>query len=295
MAAEDVTQDVFLQVWRDAARYDGSRGTVRVWILVIARARALDRLRTQRLQLGRAARLHDATGSGDLLSGSPEREAARGQQRAAIDAALAVLPAGDRRLIELGYGEGLSQTEIAERLQQPLGTVKTRMRRVLRLLRAAMGDRTPFSWLRRVLPERVIVPEGPVLRDVQVLAVDDEPETLKLVTFVLQRAGAYVMAAASADQAMRRLNAVWPDVLVTDLEMPLRDGYSLLQSVRERNVGAGRPLPAVAFTAHGGEADRLRILRAGFNLYLLKPVSPSLLVQSIAELTRPDEPQRRLA
>lgn len=285
--ADEATQDVFVQVWRDASQYDLTRGTVQSWLLVIARTRTLDRLRSRQTSEDRLAPVEHADGHGDINThASPERSAGTSEHAALFETLLAILPEADRRLIDLAFFKELTHTEIAETLEQPLGTVKTRLRRILRLLKTAIAVRTspPFVWNGwghiRVTP----LAQACALQNQSVLVVDDDPDTLKLLTLVLERAGATVVAAASAAQALKRLGAIWPDLLVTDLEMPDADGYELLQRVRGLPGGRGHDLPAIAFTAHGDARDRDRTERAGFALHLPKPVRPSILVTRVAEL-----------
>lgn len=138
--AEDVVQEVFAQAWRQAGRYDARRGTVAAWLLTMARTRAIDRLRARRARPDTRGSDPDDAGQalaaplidpGDTLAA--ERDAAR------VRAALADLPLLQRLAIELAYFEGLSQSEIAERLEQPLGTIKTRIRLGLLKLRDALS------------------------------------------------------------------------------------------------------------------------------------------------------------
>jgi RNA polymerase sigma-70 factor (ECF subfamily) len=136
--AEDIVQEVFSQAWRQAARYDASRGAVAAWLLTLARSRAIDRLRARRARPERApddrraAVAVDPRVLPDLLILSAEQV---GLVRAALDA----LPVLQRVAIELAYYEGLTHVEIAERLEQPLGTVKTRIRLALGKLRDALA------------------------------------------------------------------------------------------------------------------------------------------------------------
>ncbi len=116
--AEDVVQTVFIQVWRQAAQYDRSRGVPEAWITVLARTRALDQLRR---------RSHRR----EILAADQAPRSAEAPplaEQIAVRAALARLPEMERRTLELAYYQGLSQTEIAERLKTPVGTVKTRTR-----------------------------------------------------------------------------------------------------------------------------------------------------------------------
>jgi len=141
--AEDVVQDVFTQAWRQASRYDPARGPVAAWLLVMARTRAIDKLRARRARSGpqpaedeRAIETLPAAGfdAADVLVGA---EQARQVQRA-----LGELPLLQRIAIELAYYEGLTQREIAERLEEPLGTVKTRIRLGLLKLRESLAEET---------------------------------------------------------------------------------------------------------------------------------------------------------
>ena len=138
--AEDVVQEVFAQAWRQAVRYDPSRGAVGAWLLIMARTRALDRLRARRSRPEprhvEDDRLIDVPAQApDAASGMIDAEQARQVQRA-----LRELPLLQRLAIELAYYEGLTQREIAERLEQPLGTVKTRIRQGLLKLRDVLAE-----------------------------------------------------------------------------------------------------------------------------------------------------------
>jgi RNA polymerase sigma-70 factor (ECF subfamily) len=132
--AEDVVQEVFTQAWRQAGRYDASRAPVVGWLLVIARARALDRLRARRSRIAPAPL--DVTTPDPVAPGPGQELQAIGNEEAArLRAALEALPAAQREAIELAYYKGLSQSDIADELEQPLGTVKTRIRTGLLKLR----------------------------------------------------------------------------------------------------------------------------------------------------------------
>ena len=122
------------------------------------------------------------------------------------------------------------------------------------------------------------------LRDLRVLVVDDDGEGRELAALILTNAGAETRTASSADQAVKVLGGWLPDVLVSDLEMPGEDGYSLLRRVRHEMALHGRRLPALALTAYGRSEDRVRVLAAGFNLHLAKPADPTELVLAVASL-----------
>jgi RNA polymerase sigma-70 factor (ECF subfamily) len=138
--AEEVVMDAFTQAWRSAATYAAERGSVAAWLVMLARSRALDRLRARSRQaraLTRAAQQESLTPAAAATSGA--LLAAESRERSErVKAALAALPEAQRVCIELGYYEGLTQSEIAARLAEPLGTVKTRMRLGLIKLREAL-------------------------------------------------------------------------------------------------------------------------------------------------------------
>lgn len=130
--AEDVVEETFWQVWQRASSYDASRGTVRTWILTIARSRALDRLRTRK-----RSREDVATDLGIIRDPAPDpsQDVENEERRHLVYAALQDLPDDQRRALDLAYFRGLSQSEIAELLGEPLGTIKTRMRLGMQKLR----------------------------------------------------------------------------------------------------------------------------------------------------------------
>ena len=135
-AAEDVVQEAFLGVWRNAARYADARGTERTWLLSIVHHRAIDAVRRRRptIELPETETALPAS----LTMPDTWSEVAEGLDRAAIQSALSRISDVQREAIELAYFGGLTQAEIAERTGVPLGTVKGRMRLGLRGLRAAM-------------------------------------------------------------------------------------------------------------------------------------------------------------
>jgi RNA polymerase sigma-70 factor (ECF subfamily) len=133
---DDVVEEVFWQAWRQASRYESARAAVSTWLLTIARSRALDRARA--LMRRREESLDDARTMGaelETVQGNPAADTEASERRAIVLAALSALPPEQREAIELGYFQGLSQTEIAERTHQPLGTVKTRTRLAMQKLR----------------------------------------------------------------------------------------------------------------------------------------------------------------
>jgi signal transduction histidine kinase/ActR/RegA family two-component response regulator len=118
------------------------------------------------------------------------------------------------------------------------------------------------------------------LAGVRVLAVDDEPDWRELLGHILGAAGAEARIAASAAEAIQIFEAWRPDVVLTDIAMPVTDGYGLLSSIRGRG-GAGRAVPAIAMTAHAGVQERTRTARAGFAEHLAKPIPPHELIDAV--------------
>jgi PAS domain S-box-containing protein len=124
------------------------------------------------------------------------------------------------------------------------------------------------------------------LRGVHVLAVDNEEDALTLLRVVLEAAGAEVTTAYSGEDALSRLEAGPPDVLVADVGMPGMDGFELIDKVRKSSNPAVRAIPAAALTAYARSEDRTRALLRGFELHLATPVDPGELVASVSRLAR---------
>lgn len=138
--AEEIVLDSFSQAWREAAKFRQERGSVIAWLTMICRSRALDLVRARR----RRERLADQAGAGSSeareapamgQSISADQDVERSERCRMVAHALEDLPDSQRRALELAYFEGLSQSEIAERLGEPLGTVKTRVRTAMQKLR----------------------------------------------------------------------------------------------------------------------------------------------------------------
>ena len=141
--AEDVVAAVFAQLWQSAHRFDAARGSVTAWITTMTRSRALDLLRAQR----RRSRLHERAATADAdgfavpLGGggdTPDVDAERAELAVAVRESLTSLPPAQRRAIELAFFGGLSHSDIAAVLNEPLGTVKTRIRSGMLKLRDAL-------------------------------------------------------------------------------------------------------------------------------------------------------------
>lgn len=123
------------------------------------------------------------------------------------------------------------------------------------------------------------------LDGVRVLVVDDERDTRGLLVAILTQCGALVQVAATVADALEMLRLKKQDLLISDIEMPDEDGYSLIRRVRVLEEGQGGRIPAIALTAHARASDRLRALSAGYQLHMPKPVEPAELVMAIANLT----------
>ena len=132
--AEDIGQEVFAQAWTQAGRYDASRGTVAAWLLMQARSRAIDRLRSRKL------RPEGATSTFETRDPSegPDVQVMAGEYARRMRDALRSLSDPQRTALELAFFEGLTYSQVAEHLNQPIGTVKTRIRQGLLRLKAAL-------------------------------------------------------------------------------------------------------------------------------------------------------------
>lgn len=137
--ADEILEETFWHVWRNARAYDPVRGTLAAWVITIARSRALDRLRAQKRQTDNPV-TYEAEARAALTSAqpTPEDTTLQNERARAVAEALRVLPLEQRLPIELAYYEGLSQSQIADRLRQPLGTIKTRVRLGFARLREAL-------------------------------------------------------------------------------------------------------------------------------------------------------------
>lgn len=139
--AAELLQEVYLEVWRKVARYDVGRGTPVAWLITLMRSRAIDRLRARgmRAQAGESLNGPSATQVADRNPGPFEAQADH-ELRNLVGNALSGLPPAQQQAIELAYYEGLTHMEIAARLNQPLGTVKTRIKLGMSKLREMLRD-----------------------------------------------------------------------------------------------------------------------------------------------------------
>jgi hypothetical protein len=133
-------------------------------------------------------------------------------------------------------------------------------------------------------PPRLELECPPMLQGLRVLVVDDEADTRDMLRAVLEHCHAEVITAGSASEALDAVERLRPDVLITDLGMPEEDGYSLIAKVRELPAERGGQIPAAALTAYVRAEDRVKVLRAGFQLHVPKPIEPAELVTVVANL-----------
>jgi len=138
--AEDLLQEVFVQIWRQAVNYSENRGSPEAWIINIARSRAIDKIRSIRRMEKSFVLTDDPAGAESSVN--VESAVGEFETKFTMNSALANLPEAQRKVLELAYFDGLTQTEIADRLAEPLGTVKTRMRSGIHRLREILGTRT---------------------------------------------------------------------------------------------------------------------------------------------------------
>jgi len=133
-AAEDITQEIYIQIWRKAAAFDPARGSALGWIIAVSRRRALDKLRSSK---GHLSRDSGSLELDTLLSPDPgpERNSSVSERAHLVRRSLSQLAPDQRRVIEMAFFDGLTQTEIADRTAIPLGTIKTRIRSGVRRLR----------------------------------------------------------------------------------------------------------------------------------------------------------------
>jgi CheY-like chemotaxis protein len=122
------------------------------------------------------------------------------------------------------------------------------------------------------------------LDGIRILAVDDEPDTSELLRTMIEKSGGKVTIAASADEALNILAREKFDLIVADIGMPGKDGYQFIQEVRSFPASRGGTIPAVALTAYARTEDRLRALRAGYQMHVPKPIEYAELITVMASL-----------
>jgi len=151
-------------------------------------------------------------------------------------------------------------------------------------LPVAAATRTAERAPAAVSTEGPVGPVGQSLAGLRLLIVDDEADAREVMRFMLERGGAQVRIADSAAQALDAIREERPDLLISDIGMPLEDGYVLVRRLRAMEEGLGQRLPAIALTAYASEEDTRRALTAGFDAHLSKPVDPARLIDIAAGL-----------
>ena len=160
-------------------------------------------------------------------------------------------------------------------------TVELPRQSVARAITLTNGAMEPLN-----LEQPMWLDTAPSLRNVRILVVDDQADARDLLQAVLERCGARVTLASSAAEALAIVPVEKPDVLLSDVEMPGQDGYDLLRELRSLPVEKGGETPAVALTAYASVNDRMKVLRAGFQMHVSKPVQPAELATVVASLVR---------
>ncbi len=255
--ADDLVQEVFLQAWRQFDRFDHTRADLQGWLAVIARSRALDRLRRRTVRQRTERALEPPAGDD---GGNPWSEAEDAVYWARISTALSSLEPASRQVIDLAYHADLSQRQIAARLGETLGVVKSRLKQGLSALRDELADgrvrevTAPEDPAELALTTDVLssalqsgrspLPPMPSLAGLQILVVDDDGRTRDVLRAVLEHAGAVALVQPSTVDACRTLESVWPDALLADIGMPDGDGFALIRHVLHLEQTVGMRLPA---------------------------------------------------
>lgn len=121
------------------------------------------------------------------------------------------------------------------------------------------------------------------LHNISVLAVDDEPESLKLISKILRSKKATVITAQNGIEALRKIKTERPDIMISDIAMPEMDGYELIKELRYQEKARGTHIPAIALTAFAQDVDKERALRSGYEAYLSKPVNKDILINTVGQ------------
>ena len=131
----------------------------------------------------------------------------------------------------------------------------------------------------------MLVNNCPNLKGVRILVVDDDVDNLDFLVFLFEEYDAQVRAVTTANEALKIL-ALWqPAILISDIAMPLFDGYMLIRTIREMSKELGGKIPAIALTAYAVETDYEKILlNAGFQKYMTKPIEPTTLAIAVADV-----------
>jgi len=151
----------------------------------------------------------------------------------------------------------------------------------------ALDERYATPRLRRIVAKLLAHEAGEAPATAETLAIaEDDADGRPVLTLILEFAGAKVEAVATVRAALSALDGHRPDVLISDVGMPEEDGYALIRHLRAREVDRSGKTPAIALTGYVGSDDRARLLAAGFQLFIRKPVEPSDIVAAVASLAQ---------
>jgi CheY-like chemotaxis protein len=189
-------------------------------------------------------------------------------------------------------GLGLGLSIVSQLVELHGGTVTAQSRgegegtifKVLLPLLSVHQEVSDVDMTRTLIGSKTLTDWQPSLADLRVLVVDDEPDALELIAAVLVGRGAEVVSVESGGEALEEMERQRFDVLVSDIGMPLMDGYALIEKVRQLPVERGGRIPAAALTAYAGVEDRMRALSAGNQMHIPKPVEPAELTTIVASL-----------
>jgi len=135
-----------------------------------------------------------------------------------------------------------------------------------------------------LLGSKTLTEWQPSLAHIRVLVADDEPDARELIAAVMKGRGAEVVTVESGVEALEEMERQRFDVLISDIGMPLMDGYALIEKVRQLSTEQGGRIPAAALTAYAGVEDRMRALSVGYQMHIPKPVEPARLTIVVASL-----------
>ena len=136
-----------------------------------------------------------------------------------------------------------------------------------------------------------IVDKFSALQGLRVLMVDDDGDSCELVATMFSLCGADITTCSSVEEALERLAVLQPQLLLSDIAMPLQDGYVLIQSIRARSKEQGGQIPAIALTAFADKLTRQKVLDAGFDRHVAKPIDPFALADVVIDLLTYSHPQ----
>ena len=156
--------------------------------------------------------------------------------------------------------------------------------KVILPLLSAHQELSDVDMTRTLIASKTLTDWQPSLADLLVLVVDDEPDARELITAVLTGRGAEVVSVESAGEALEEMERQRFDVLVSDIGMPMMDGYGLIEKIRQLPAERGGRIPAAALTAYAGVEDRMHALSAGYQMHVPKPVEPAELATVVANL-----------